>query len=59
MEDSGYSLFYKSQQSEFGCFYVGYNYHYCYVAVCQSHLYGHLVLIAELAEEFCWSYLMF
>ena len=35
------------------CFYGDYKYHYCFVRVYQSHLYGHLVLIAETADEFC------
>ena len=46
-------LVYKSQPSEFGCFYRDYKYHYCFMTVYQSHLYGHLVLISEPAYEFC------
>ena len=40
-----FRLFYKSQPSEFGCFYGDYKYHYSFVTAYQSHLYGHLVLI--------------
>ena len=58
MEDSGYSLFYKSRPSD-GYFYGDCKYHYCFVAVYQSHLYGHLVIMSEpahLVDHIIWSF---
>ena len=39
MEDLGYSLFYKSQPSDPGCFYGDYKYHCCFITVYESNLY--------------------
>ena len=59
LEHSVYSLFYKSQLSEFECFYGDCKCHWGFATVYQSHLYGHLVLIPGPTHEFCWSFIWF